>query len=300
MVSNIRWKRSDYLTLGRAVSNFNKKIRELQTEENKLYLPEPIEYKELKKEILTRGKLNDILRSLRSFNQESAQPVFNRQTQQTLTKWESRENTIKSMRAQKNLIKTSSEISGILKEAKEGKRRITAKKQQELRMQYLEALENLRDIKAYREKAELPYITYKQMIEKIGDLDYEMLKATVYRQNFEYALDSFKNFKGYDLLKNKLNRLRNPAYFYKYVSKAEYFKDIFIHYREGEGVGTNVADQDQAKFNEALEQIGLVKEEKNRYIRKFKKEDNIQMLQKANSIETAEDLFEFQMLLNIE
>lgn len=110
MKGNIRWNRQDYLTLGRAVANFNKKIRELQTEENKLYLPEPVEYGQIKKEILTRGKLNDVLRSLRSFNEVSAQPVFNRQTQQYITQWELNEVQINSLRATNNLIKQGKQI----------------------------------------------------------------------------------------------------------------------------------------------------------------------------------------------
>lgn len=110
MISNIRWTKKDYLTLGRAVANFNKKIRELQTEENKLYLPEPVEYGQIKKEILTRGKLNDVLRSLRSFNEVSAQPVFNRQTQQYITQWEQQEVQLKSIRATNLLIKQAKEI----------------------------------------------------------------------------------------------------------------------------------------------------------------------------------------------
>lgn len=110
MKGNIRWNKQDYLTLGRAVANFNKKIRELQTEENKLYLPELVEYGQIKKEILTRGKLNDVLRSLRSFNEVSAQPVFNRQTQQYITQWELQEVQINSLRASNNLIKQGKQI----------------------------------------------------------------------------------------------------------------------------------------------------------------------------------------------
>ena len=105
MNANIRWTKSDYLTLGKAVSNFNKKIRKLQTEENKLYLPEPVEYGQLKKEILTRGKLNDVLRSLRSFNEVSAQPILNRQTQKLMTTWEMQQVELKSVRAEANLVK---------------------------------------------------------------------------------------------------------------------------------------------------------------------------------------------------
>lgn len=154
-------------------------------------------------------------------------------------------------------------------------------------------MENLRDIKAYREKAELPYMTYKNMVTRLGDVDYDMIKATVYRQNFEYAFESFKDFRGYELFKNKLDRLKNPMYFYNYTRKAEYFKDIFVHYREGEGLVTGTENSEQEKFNEALEQMGLIKEEKNKLIRKYKKQDNQEMLRQVESIETAEDLFNF-------
>ena len=157
----------------------------------------------------------------------------------------------------------------------------------------MEVLENLRDIKAYREKSELPYMTYKSMVSKLGDVDYEMLKATIYRQNFEYAFESFKDFRGYELFKNKLGRLKNPMYFYRYTRKAEYFKDIFVHYRECEGLITGTENSEQEKFNEALEQMGLIKEEKNKLIRKYTKQGNEELLKKAKSIETAEDLFNF-------
>lgn len=290
--SKIRWKRTDYLTLGRAVSNFNKKIRELQTEENKLYLPDTIEYGQIKKEILTRGKLNDVLRSLRRFNQESAQPVYSEQAKQYISKWESRENIIKSQRAKRILIREAKQIGETLKLAKEGKKNVPYKERQKLKMQYLEALENLRDIKAYREKSELPYMSYKDMVSRIGNIDYEMIKSTIFRQNFENIINNYyKNFRGYELLANKLNRLNNPMYFYKYVTRSEFFKDIFLKYRKGAGVEL-VSASDQDEFNEALEQTGLVKEEKNKLIRKYEKEENEEMLKKAQSIETAEDLFE--------
>lgn len=110
MKSQIRWKRSDYLTLGRAVSNFNKTIRELQTEENKLYLPEPVEYGQIKKEILTRGKLNDVLRSLRSFTKISAEPILNRNTNQLMTQWEQQEVEKKTLRAKNLLMEQKSNI----------------------------------------------------------------------------------------------------------------------------------------------------------------------------------------------
>ena len=162
-----------------------------------------------------------------------------------------------------------------------------------MKLQYLEVLENLRDIKAYREKQDLPYMTYKDLVSRLGDVDYEMIKATIYRQNFEYAFESFKEFRGYELFKDKLSILKNPMYFYRYTRRAEYFKDIFVHYREGEGLVTGTENTEQEKFNEALEQMGLIKEEKNKLIRRYTKQGNEEMLKRVQSIETAEDLFDF-------
>ena len=45
----IRWKRGDYISLGKAVSQFNKKINELKSEENALLLPDEISYSQLKR-----------------------------------------------------------------------------------------------------------------------------------------------------------------------------------------------------------------------------------------------------------
>ena len=39
--------------------------------------------------------------------------------------------------------------------------------------------------------------------------------------------------------------------------------------------------------------MGLIKEEKNKLIRKYTKQGDEEMLKKVNSIETAEDLFDF-------
>ena len=50
----IKWKKSDFITLGKAVSDFNKTIKKLEKEESNLILPDVIDYKELKSDINTR------------------------------------------------------------------------------------------------------------------------------------------------------------------------------------------------------------------------------------------------------
>ena len=45
--SQINWRKGDYISLGKAVSQFNRKINELQKEEKRNYLPELINYKDI-------------------------------------------------------------------------------------------------------------------------------------------------------------------------------------------------------------------------------------------------------------
>lgn len=84
----IRWKQSDYLTLGRAVANFNKQVKKLETEENKNYLPELCDYSLVKANITTRRELNRVLKSLRKFKEEGQAELFENDAGQKMTVWE--------------------------------------------------------------------------------------------------------------------------------------------------------------------------------------------------------------------
>ena len=57
--SQIKWKQGDYVKLGKAVSEFNKKVNELRNEENKLYLPETIKYKDSAYRQINRNLIKD-------------------------------------------------------------------------------------------------------------------------------------------------------------------------------------------------------------------------------------------------
>ena len=89
--SKIRWQQKDYLSLGRAVANFNKKINKLQSEEKKLYLPELKNYKDIKENIHTRSELNRVINSLKRFSKEGAEDLYVTKAGEQLTKWERQE-----------------------------------------------------------------------------------------------------------------------------------------------------------------------------------------------------------------
>ena len=89
--SKSRWQQKDYLSLGRAVANFNKKINKLQSEEKKLYLPELKNYKDIKENIQTRQELNRVINSLKRFSKEGAEDLYVTKAGEQITKWERKE-----------------------------------------------------------------------------------------------------------------------------------------------------------------------------------------------------------------
>lgn len=88
MEYQIKWKKGDAIKLGKAVAEFNRKINELQTEENNLYLPNKINYAEEKENITTRKELNRRIESLKRFQKAGAEDLYITEAGEQLTKWE--------------------------------------------------------------------------------------------------------------------------------------------------------------------------------------------------------------------
>lgn len=238
----IRWKQGDYIKLGKAVSDFNKKVKELQKIEDKNVLPALERYNYYKTGIQTRKEFNRVINSLRSFLKEGQEEIVESPSGDLITKWE-------------------------LKEARKGIKR------------GIETLEN--EIKDYEKtKVEKPYITqeekqkrqelknlrkfdkvtgydFKRLVwrgRKWGELDREMKKATVYRENYMEAFENLKGFKNYEFFKNKLDEIKNPIEFFEYIQKSEIMSDLFLWYDDNAqarvygGFSTN-----EDSFNYALE-----------------------------------------------
>ena len=63
-----------------------------------------------------------------------------------------------------------------------------------------------------------------------NELDRDYKKAELYRENYYKAIDQLKNFKNYNILKEKLDSIKNPLDFYDYISQSEVLSDIFMWY----------------------------------------------------------------------
>lgn len=75
-MAKIRWRHSDYIKLGRAVSDFNKKLSLVSDDGEKSYLPQSLSYNQIKDNITTRKELNQLVKSLKEFKKEGAEDVY--------------------------------------------------------------------------------------------------------------------------------------------------------------------------------------------------------------------------------
>lgn len=225
----INWKNVDNLTLGRAVANFNKKLNRIKTEENKLYLPEEINFREVKENILTRRELNRVIQNLRSFNKEGAEELYRNDAGEEMTKWE--KNIIQ------NEIKTGiRRLNKELREVDRNKYPFETAMERDIKKQ-------INNLKKFQTSKGFDFKELKRRAYNQGRADMEMRKAIVYKNNYMRVLrDHYQNFDNYDKLMKYLNRFTNPISFYNIMENVgENIVDIYMIYEP---------DMAQNQFNE--------------------------------------------------
>lgn len=240
MASKIRWKQGDYVKLGRAVSDFNKKVNRLQSEENKLYLPDVIEYKEAKENITTRAELNRMINSLKRFQREGAEELYTTQAGEDITRWERKELGIQSRIAQSRLTR---ELKALNEPMDSG---FSRAQMGSARVREIEA--QIRNLKQIETKSGYEFQRLRSRIARSGVSDYTMKKAIVYMENYLKEMEKYSHFDNYDLLMAKLKSFSNPISFYNFVSKTELTADL-----------TYQSDEfyTQEYFNRFIEDLGI-------------------------------------------
>ena len=238
--NQIRWKRGDYITLGKAVSNCNKKIRELQTEENKLYLPEEVNYKNLKDEITTRRELNRIINRLKRFQEDGAEKIVENSAGQKMTLWENNENIIAKRTATRNI---KARIKELNIPKYDGFSRV-----QMGSIEYRELINTLKSFEKLNILRGFEYNRLRERINKYATSDLKMKRSITYRENYINEMKKYSHFDNYQLLMEKLNSIKNPINFYEFVSQNEFTGDL-----------TYQSDQyyTQEAFNAYLQDLGI-------------------------------------------
>lgn len=239
--SLIRWKKGDYIKLGQAVSRFNKRIKELESDELS-YLPDMKDYKELKQNILSRKELNRVINSLKRFSLEGNEVLYTTKAGEQLTKWEYSEIRKARNRAVRSLNKQAMEIEAGNKFVGMGDERL---RQIEATIQSLKDLEN---------RVGFEFKRTMERIFKYGETDAAIKKAQTFRDNFMNSLEALENYDNIDKLKDKLSSIKNPIKFFEFVNKSDVLMDLFIFYKDKATSQTygGFADNQDA-FNYALE-----------------------------------------------
>ncbi len=248
--SNIRWRKGDYITLGRAVADFNKKIDRLEQMEGLGYLPEKVSYKEIKKRIVSRKEFNRVLNSLKAFKEEGAEDLVVTQAGTFRTKWENKQLkaqakiALKMLNIEKEILETP--LPGATYSfAQMGSSRAREIQRDVEKIEKLGTETNEDDLKKIERK-----------IKSLGSFDYARKKAEIYRKNYLKMLDdTYKDFENYDKFKEKLESIEDPQQFFNYLKQNEKLVDIKFMY-ELARLGV-VGASKQETFNELLKNIGI-------------------------------------------
>lgn len=218
MPSVIRWSRGDYQKLSYAVRQFNKTISELEALDKNV-LPEGYKYTELRDSIYSRRELNRVIKALRRFTKPSQQKLVQTTSGEVITRWEFSELKKAQKRATVNVTDQAREIidtdRNVMGDA-EFKRLLRTKES-------IDDLFNRRGTEFRRTK---------ERTKSWGKADYELWRASIYRENFMNALEEMANYTNYKLLKEKLESIENPIQFYNYVQQSNILSDLFIFYKD--------------------------------------------------------------------
>lgn len=238
MDSLIRWRKGDYIKLGQAVSRFNKIIDDLDEERD--YLTELKDYKELKEQITSRKELNRVIKSLRRATHENLKATKVFDSGEEISKWEfseinkARRRAFRNLNLEKEVILQGRESIGMGDE----------------RLSEIRAIEE-----SFNKLNEKTGSDLKRLISRImsvGRSDYKLSKDVQFRENFYKALEGISNFKNYDVLKRELDKIKNPSKFYDYVKKSPVLMDLFLWYKESDSLFYGGFSDNQEAFDSTL------------------------------------------------
>lgn len=237
--SVIRWNRSDYAKLSYAVRKFNKTVSELEGM-NQNVLPPEFNYKELRDSIYSRRELNRTIKALRRFSKESQQRVVTTGSGEKLTQWEYSE----LKKAQKRAINT---ITDKARDIVESDTNVMGDSEFKRLLRTKESINDLFN----RTGSDFKRTSERTL--SWGKTDYDLWRASKFRENYMNALEEMSNYDNYELLKSKLEKIENPIKFYEYIQKSPILGDLFIFYKDKATSQTYGGfDSNQEAFNTAI------------------------------------------------
>ena len=248
----IRWKRGDYIRLGRAVSEFNKEIEKNKEVVDELILPEEINYKDLRDRIQTRQGLNAYINSLKRIKLPGSFDVVELENGEQITRYAKGE--IERGRKSATIV-----LSNQIKEL-ETKTKIELGIEADIdlpnafKSQKQKSLEaKLRD---YKKLYKLTGKDFKRRAKELGinqnELKYR--RAYVFRENYMKVMrEKYKDFENFNKFESWARKHKNPISFYEALPDGEFYPDDLQYQSD--------VVFSQENFNSFLENFGIKIEE---------------------------------------
>lgn len=230
---SIRWKRSDFIKLGIAVSKFNSKINKVLNEENKNYIPTKLDYQNLKNTIQTRKEFNQIINSIKRFQKEGSENLYTTQAGVDMTKWERREYSIKigAIKRSKN-----AEIQRLKTPSGE----FFTPEQMGFQTQTLSQIENtIKSLSNIETKKGYELDRVRTRINDLFSSDVSYKRAITFRSNYLEELEDLKNNdEAFKKLYEKLEKIKDPYKFYDVIQQSKVLNDFLIWYKDPTSYGS--------------------------------------------------------------
>lgn len=195
---------------------------------------------------MTRKELNRQINSLKNFLKEDATDIIELSSGEEITKWERDELKKLERNATRRL---KNELASIDKIEKP----YTTQREIEINAQ-------LNNLKTWQNKKGFEFNKMKSRLQNIGTLDYEIKKASIYKENYMNSMrEAFSNFENFEVLENKLKTIKNPKSFFKYIQQSDYLSDLFLYYDDESGtlVYGGLSSNEEI-FNSELVKLGLI------------------------------------------
>lgn len=199
----MKWTKSDAIKLGKAIAEFNRAIKELESELNKIYLPESKEYKDVRQEIITRSDFRKVVNSMKRFSKyDTSADLVTLPNGEIMTRWEKRELDY----AKAGLLR---KVNAEMKKIETAEKPYRSDKQKELEV----IKQDIRDLYTLTGDE---FERIKNKILRKSSSSYELKKQIIFKDNYIATIKrKYKNFDNYDILLTKMESLSPKAFYVK-------------------------------------------------------------------------------------
>lgn len=226
----IRWTKKDEEKLKHVVKLFNNKVKRLSKNKSKRnYLPDIVNYEDLKEGIKSRAELNRKINSLSRFMKKGASDI-KYVNDEGITAWELREARIEKSTAKRRYQKELNTLKQKDKKSKYYKKYSRASMGSK-RVRELESI--IKNLPKLEKLSGEEFRNAISRLHNIGTSDFNLRRDLIFQENYFSMLEkSFGNLESYKKLMKKLKTIA-PQSLYKFLTNiSDKYNDIKYMYEQ--------------------------------------------------------------------